>query len=84
MMLDNTLWEQTFSFVTSDADSSIILVQIVPRFIRKCSLFPLGAPSTVLLSPQKSQLSDSVIGESYVEYALHAFHAAADGDELWN
>ena len=27
---------------------------------------------------------DSVRGESYIEKALHAVHAAADGNELWN
>ena len=29
-------------------------------------------------------ICDSVRGESYIEEALHAVHAAADGDELWN
>ena len=27
---------------------------------------------------------DSARGDSYVEEDLHAVHAAADGDELWN
>ena len=51
------LWEQAFPSVTSDAFSSIIVVQIAARFIKKYNLLPLGMPGTVLLSPLKSEAS---------------------------
>ena len=84
MTLDNTLWKQAFPSVTCDAYSSIIVVQIVTRFIKKCNLLPQGTPGTVY-SFEVGGVCDSARGKSYVEEVLHPVHAASDGgDKLWN
>ena len=47
---------------------------VAPGYARQCVAEPI----------EVGGVCDSARGESYVEEALHAVHAAADGNELWN